>query len=121
MPALPAIAIEPLEAVPYYGGVSPQTAERLDLRAEPAELLVQLDRRPSAAETDAAAVAGVYQQPGAGFRVEPGVSRDNQWMFWLIVAASALITLSATGITTGLALADARNDHVTTPASAALP
>jgi putative ABC transport system permease protein len=121
--ALPAIAVEPLEAVPYYGVVSPQTAERLDLRAEPAELLVQLDRRPSAAETDAAAaaVAGVYQQPGAGFWVEPGVSRDNQWMFWLIVAASALITLSAAGITTGLALADARNDHVTLAGVGASP
>lgn len=121
--ALPAVAVEPLEAVPYYGFVSPQTAERLDLRAELAELLVQLDRRPSAAEADAAAaaVAGVYQQPGAGFWVEPGISRDNQWMFWLIVAASALITLSSAGIATGLALADARNDHVTLAGVGASP
>ncbi|SLK10956.1 hypothetical protein [Arthrobacter sp. P2b] len=77
--SLPAMAVEPREAVPYYGFVSPETAERLDLRAEPAELLVQLDRRPSAAEADAAAaaVAAVYKQPGAGFWAEPGVSQDN--------------------------------------------
>lgn len=121
--SLPAMAVEPREAVPYYGFVSPETAERLDLRAEPAELLVQLDRRPSAAEADAAAaaVAAVYKQPGAGFWAEPGVSQDNHWMFWLIVAASAVITLSAAGITTGLALADARNDHVTLAGVGASP
>ncbi|MDF2048644.1 hypothetical protein [Arthrobacter sp. Cr_A7] len=121
--SLPAMAVEPREAVPYYGFVSPETAERLDLRAEPAELLVQLDRRPSAAEADAAAaaVAAVYKQPGAGFWAEPGVSQDNQWMFWLIVAASAVMTLSAAGITTGLALADARNDHVTLAGVGASP
>jgi putative ABC transport system permease protein len=121
--ALPAVVVEPAEAVPYYGVISPETAERLDLRAEPAELLVQLDRRPSAAEADAAAaaVAAVYKQPGAGFWAEPGVSQDNQWMFWLIVAASAVITLSAAGITTGLALADARNDHVTLAGVGASP
>jgi putative ABC transport system permease protein len=121
--SLPAVAVEPREAVPYYGFVSPETAERLDLRAEPAELLVQLNRRPSAAEADAAAaaVAAVYKQPGVGFWAEPGVSQDNQWMFWLIVAASAVITLSAAGITTGLALADARNDHVTLAGVGASP
>lgn len=120
---LPAMVLEPAEAVPYYGVISPGTAERLDLRPEPAELLVQLTRFPSAAEADAgaAAVAAVYKQPGTGFWVEPGISQDNPWMTWSIVAASALITLSAAGIATGLSLADARTDHVTLAGVGASP
>jgi putative ABC transport system permease protein len=120
---LPAVVVEPAEAVPYYGVISPETAERLDFRPAPAELLVQLSRFPSAADMDAAAaaVAAVFKQPGVFFWVEPGISQDNPWMTWSIVAASALITLSAAGITTGLSLADARTDHVTLAGVGASP
>jgi putative ABC transport system permease protein len=120
---LPAVVVEPDEALPYYGIVSPETAQRLDLRPEPVELLVQLNSSPSAAEVDAAAgaVAAVYQQPAVGFWVEPGITQGDAWMTWSIVAISAFITFSAAGITTGLSLADARADHVTLAGIGASP
>jgi len=121
--ALAAAVVEPAEAVPYYGFISEETAQRLGMQPGPAELLVQLNRHPSAAEADAAsaAVAAVYQQPRAGFWVEPGISQENPWMTWSIVAVSALITFSAAGITAGLSLADARPDHATLAAVGASP
>lgn len=111
--SLAAAVLEPAVPVPYYGVVSPETAERLDLRAAPAGLLVQLSAYPSEAEADAAsaAAAAVYGQPGMTFQAEPGVSQVSQWITWSIVAAAALITFSAAGITTGLSMADARKDH----------
>ena len=115
--------LEPVVPVPCYGVVSPETAERLELHPEPAALLVQLARYPSAAETDAAsaAAASVYGQPGMTFRAEPGISQGGQWTTWIIVVVSALITFSAAGITTGLSLADARTDHATLAGVGAAP
>ncbi|MCU1568346.1 MAG: hypothetical protein JWQ56_3283 [Pseudarthrobacter sp.] len=120
---LHAVVVEPAQALPYYGVISLESARRLDLRPEPAELLVQLDSFPSAAERDAAAgaVAAVYQRPEVGFWAEPGITQGDSWMTWSIVAVSALITFSAAGITTGLSLADARADHVTLAGIGASP
>ncbi|WP_236557425.1 FtsX-like permease family protein [Arthrobacter sp. 9AX] len=120
---LPAVVVEPAEPLPYYGVLSPETARRLDLRPEPAELLVQLRSFPSAAEMDAVsgAVAAVYQWPAVGFWAEPGITRGDAWMTWSIVAVSALVTFSAAGITTGLSLADSRADHVTLAGIGASP
>ncbi|MGX1162398.1 putative ABC transport system permease protein [Arthrobacter sp. SLBN-100] len=120
---LPAVVVEPAEALPYYGVISPETAQRLDLRPEAAELLVQLSRFPSAAEVDTAsgAIAAVYGRPDVGFWAEPGITQGDSWMTWSIVAISALITFSAAGITTGLSLADARADHVTLAGIGASP
>lgn len=118
-----AVVLEPAVAVPYFGIVSPGTAERLNLAPVRAGVVVQLSRAPSAAEVDAVsgAVAGVFGQPGVGFWAEPGTPRDQGWMAWLIVAISALVTFSAAGITTGLSLADARTDHATLAGVGAAP
>ena len=120
---LAAAVLEPAVDVPYYGVVSPETARRLDLRPAPTGLLVQLAKYPSEAEADAAsaAAAAVYGQPGMPFQAEPGISQGGQWMTWSIVAAAALITFSAAGITTGLSLADARTDHATLAGVGASP
>ena len=120
---LAAAVLEPAVAVPYYGVVSPETARRLDLRAAPTGMLVQLAKYPAAAEADAAsaAAAAVYGQPGMPFQPEPGISQGSQWMGWSIVAAAAFITFSAAGITTGLSLADARTDHATLAGVGASP
>ncbi|MDQ0770597.1 putative ABC transport system permease protein [Pseudarthrobacter defluvii] len=121
--SLAAAVLEPVVPVPYFGVVSPATAARLELHAEPAGLLVQLAKYPSEAEADAAsaAIAAVYRQPGMDFRAEQGISQGSQWMTWSIVAAAALITFSAAGITTGLSLADARTDHATLAGVGASP
>ncbi|MFP5312590.1 MAG: hypothetical protein ACLGH7_09330, partial [Actinomycetes bacterium] len=120
---LTAAVLEPVVPVPYYGVMAPATAERLALHPEPAGLLVQLSTHPSAAEADAAsaAAASVYKQPGIPFLAEPGISQDSTWVTWSIVAAAALITFSAAGITTGLSLADARRDHATLAGVGASP
>ncbi|WP_251046647.1 FtsX-like permease family protein [Arthrobacter sp. ISL-85] len=121
--SLAASVLEPAVPVPCYGIVSPATAERLGLHAAPAGLLFQLVKYPSEAEADAAsaAAAAVYGQPGMTFRAEPGISQGSLWMTWSIVAAAALITFSAAGITTGLSLADARADHATLAGVGASP
>jgi putative ABC transport system permease protein len=120
---LAAAVVEPAEAVPYYGVISAETAQRLGMEPGPTELLVQLNRHPSAAELDAAssAIAAVYQETGVAFWTESGISQDNAWITWSIVGVSALITFSAAGITTGLSLADARTDHGTLAAVGASP
>lgn len=111
--SLAAAVLEPAVPVPYYGVISPETAERLDLHAAPTGVLVQLSTYPSEAAADAAsaAAAAVYGQPGMPFQPEAGISQASQWITWSIVAAAALITLNAAGITTGLSMADARKDH----------
>ncbi|WP_457948355.1 hypothetical protein ACTAQI_20470 [Pseudarthrobacter sp. alpha12b] len=121
--SLPAVVLEPAVPVPYYGVVSPETADRLGLNPVPAGLLVQLAAYPSEAQSDAAAAAAaaIFRQPDVSFRAEPGISQGSQWATWSIVAASALITFSAAGITAGLSLADARKDHATLAGVGASP
>ncbi|HET7140152.1 MAG TPA: hypothetical protein VFI36_08335 [Arthrobacter sp.] len=120
---LPAVVEAPVAPVPYYGVVSPQTAVRLGLPVEPSALLVQLSGLPDNAGQDkvSAALSTFYGVRGMSFRVEGGISADGSILLWVIVGLSALITLSAAGITTGLALADARNDHMTLAAVGAAP
>jgi putative ABC transport system permease protein len=112
---LPAIVEAPDVPVPFYGVIPPETASRLGIHVGNSVLLAQLSAYPEAAEQDraSAALAEVYRIQAMGFYVEPGADRSGSELLWLIVGTSALITLSAAGITTGLALADARADHMT--------
>ncbi|MFE4837657.1 FtsX-like permease family protein [Arthrobacter sp. NPDC056691] len=112
---LPAVVDAPDVPVPFYGVLPPETASRLGIRVGNSVLLAQLSAYPQAAEQDraSAALAQVYRIQAMGFYVEPGADRTGSEFLWLIVGTSALITLSAAGITTGLALADARADHMT--------
>lgn len=120
---LPAVIEAPVAPVPYYGVISTQTAARLGLTAEPAALVVQLSGLPGNAEQDtvSAALSTFYGVPGMSLNVEHGIGAEGSALLWVIVGLSALITLSAAGITTGLALADARNDHMTLAAVGAAP
>jgi putative ABC transport system permease protein len=120
---LPAVVEVPIAPVPYYGVISAQTADSLGLTAEPAALVVQLAGLPGNGEQDkvSAALSTFYGVPGMSLSVEHGIGADSSALLWIIVGLSALITLSAAGITTGLALADARNDHMTLAAVGAAP
>ncbi|XAS68452.1 FtsX-like permease family protein [Micrococcaceae bacterium Sec5.7] len=113
--AVAAVVEAPEDPAPYYGVISPDTASSLGIRFDETSVLVQLSETPGAADTDkaASALAEIHGIQGIGFRVEEGNDRDDSYWLWLIVGLSALITLSAAGITTGLALADARSDHMT--------
>jgi putative ABC transport system permease protein len=112
---LPAVVDAPDVPVPFYGVIPPGTASGLGIHFDNSVLLAQLSAYPEAAEQDraSAALAQVYRIQAMGFYVEPGADRTGSELLWLIVGTSALITLSAAGITTGLALADARADHMT--------
>ena len=112
---LPAVVEAPEVPVPFYGVIAPGTASRAGMHVGNSVLLAQLSAYPEAAEQDraSAALAQVYRIQALGFYVEPGADRTGSELLWLIVGTSALITLSAAGITTGLALADARADHMT--------
>ncbi|MFF2314666.1 FtsX-like permease family protein [Arthrobacter sp. NPDC058097] len=112
---LPAVVEAPDVPVAFYGVLPPETASILGIHVGNSVLLAQLSAYPEAAEQDraSAALAQVYRIQAMGFYVEPGADRTGSELLWLIVGTSALITLSAAGITTGLALADARADHMT--------
>lgn len=120
---LPAAVVVPEVPVPYYGVISPDTAESVGMRTGQSSLLVQFNALPGTAEMDriAATLAGFYGNPGVGFYPEQGTDRDSSWIIWTIVGISALITLSAAGITTGLSLADSRSDHMTLAGVGAAP
>jgi putative ABC transport system permease protein len=112
---LPAVVDAPDVPVPFYGVMSPGTASALGIHVGNSVLLAQLSAYPDAPEQDraSAALAHVYGIQALGFYVERGADRSGSELLWLIVGTSALVTLSAAGITTGLALADSRADHMT--------
>lgn len=112
---LPA-AVETAEVpVAYSGVISPEAASRLGIKAVAASLLIQLAETPDAPDKDqaSAALAELSGEVRFGFSVEEGPNPGASALLWLIAALSALITLSAAAITTGLALADAKSDHMT--------
>jgi putative ABC transport system permease protein len=113
--SLPAVLESPEVPVPFYGFISAGTASRLGIHVEPSVLLVQLSEYPSAGELDSASAAlgQIYATQAVALHIEAGADRDSSSLLWLVVGLSTLITLSAAGITTGLALADARSDHMT--------
>ncbi|MHA7303658.1 FtsX-like permease family protein [Arthrobacter sp. TMN-49] len=112
--ALPAVVEAPEKSLGFYGVVSPETAAKLDMPVSNQTLLVTSPKSLSQVETDQlqsalAPLVGQYN----GVQFERGPAGNMATILWLIVAGGALITLSAAGITAGLALADGRNDHAT--------
>jgi putative ABC transport system permease protein len=120
---LPAAVVVPQVPVPYFGVISPAGAESAGIRATESSLLVQLSASPSPAQHDlmTATASAFFGKTQVGMYAEPGVDRDSSWVIWTIVGLSALITLSAAGITTGLSLADSRSDHMTLAGVGAAP
>ncbi len=108
--------------LPIYGVMSPATAARLGVLATPQRLLMTLSAAPTDAEIDRvhSALAEIYGQYNS-FQVERGNTEDLSFWLWIIVGAGALITLSAAGITAGLALVDGRADPATLAAIGAAP
>lgn len=119
---LPAVVDAPTYPLSYYGVVSPETATRLGLPVADRVVLVDASRELSATEKDRLnAAAATSADPQGYVMVESGPSTILSAMLWLVVIAAAVITLSAAGITTGLALADGRDDHATLASIGASP
>lgn len=111
---LPAVVETPEKGLNFYGVVSPATAATLAMPVSDELLLVTAPHRLSPAETDKlqatlTPLLGQY----SGLYFERGPNPNVGLILWLIVLGGALITLSAAGITAGLALADGRSDHAT--------
>ncbi|ALE04562.1 hypothetical protein AL755_02560 (plasmid) [Arthrobacter sp. ERGS1:01] len=112
--AIPAVVEVPEKPLNFYGMVSEKTAAALKIPVSDQLLLVTVPQRPTAAESDrlqSAMTPLLGQYNGVYF--EPGPNTAIGIVLWTIVIGGALITLSAAGITAGLALADGRSDHAT--------
>lgn len=123
---------EPRATLPAYAltsGVSgfgivvgPSALPALGLTAARGELVVATTRQPTEAEQDAMqdAVADVTNNGWA--YIEPGPGRPDVDLGLLVLAvASAIVTLAATAVVTGLAAADGRADLATLGAVGASP
>ena len=111
---LPAVLEEPEKPLDFYGVVSAETAAKIQMPVDDRMLLLSLPHPPTQQQVDQfqsamAAIAG----DGYYTYFEKGPATNVTSILWMIVAGAALITLSAAGITTGLALADGRADHAT--------
>lgn len=112
--SLPAVVDAPDKPLGFYGVVSPETAVRLGIPVDDRLMLLTVPQKLSPQQTDdlqgtLASFTGQTQ----GITVESGPTTNITSILWIIVSGAALITLSAAGITAGLALADGRSDHAT--------
>ncbi|MDJ0315284.1 FtsX-like permease family protein [Arthrobacter sp. H35-D1] len=112
--SLPAVVEEPEKALGFYGVVSPTTAAAVKLPVSDQLLLATVPKPLSQAENDQ---VQAVMEPLLGqfnsIRFETGPAGNLAMILWVIVLGGALITLSAAGITAGLALADGRSDQAT--------
>lgn len=116
---LPAVWVEDL---PFTTVLSPGAADELGMDVVTGALVLRLDRLPTQAEEDAAAAAlETVGLESYALVVERGYVSDFTAGLVALVVASAVITLGAAGIATGLAQADARADHATLSAIGAAP
>jgi putative ABC transport system permease protein len=100
--------------------ISPSTAQALGLRTQTSQYLVTTTSPPTQAQEDAAQAtldathASIYVERGY---VSPGITAG----LLVLLAVSAIVTLGATGITTGLSVAESRPDLTTLSAVGAAP
>ncbi|MGL3806562.1 hypothetical protein ACSYDW_10725 [Paeniglutamicibacter sp. R2-26] len=112
--ALHAVLEEPERPLDFYGVVSADTAAKVQMPVVDRTLLLTAPQAPTQKQYDTFASALVALTGEAYYsQFETGPATNVTSILWLIVAGAALITLSAAGITTGLALADGRIDHAT--------
>lgn len=114
---------EPNKPIPYYAVISPETASRIGMPFNERLALISSDQLPSESQNDALSIA-LLEAAGADYsweRFETGPESTVAAGLWALVGLSALITLSATSITAGLALADGREDHVVLASIGAAP
>ncbi len=116
---LPAAALP--AGVPQQPVVSEAAARELGRSFGPVGLAVSLGRTPSGAEEDRVRAAAAAVEPGAQVYVERGYRSQYGVELLVLLAASALLVLGASGIATGLAAADGRADLATLAAVGASP
>ncbi|MGN5732991.1 FtsX-like permease family protein [Arthrobacter psychrochitiniphilus] len=112
--SIPAVVDAPEKPLPYFGIMSPDAAAAAGMPVSDQALLATIPEPLAPAERDQlqSAMTPVLGQNGY-MNFETGPATNMAIILWVIVIGGALITLSAAGITAGLALADGRNDHAT--------
>lgn len=113
---LAAVVDAPDKPLNFYGVVSPATAAKLGIPVDDRLMLVTVPEKLTQAQTDnlqGTLASFLGQTQTYGIQMENGPSTNIATILWIVVIGAALITLSAAGITAGLALADGRNDHAT--------
>jgi putative ABC transport system permease protein len=113
-----------LDGVPAYTAwpavvVPPALAQRYGLATTESRVWATTTRMPTEREVEQARAAG--NAAGVPVYVERGFVADNALTLLALLAASAVVTLGATGIATGLAAADSRPDLATLAAVGAAP
>ena len=111
---LHAVVDAPEKDLQFFGVVSPETAASIKLPVSDTTMLLTVPEALTRAQQDQLQSAmtpllGQYNY----INIEQGPASNMATILWMIVIGGALITLSAAGITAGLALADGRNDHAT--------
>jgi putative ABC transport system permease protein len=100
--------------------ISPSAAKSLGLRTQTSQYLISTTSPPSQAQEDAA--QATLDATHASIYVERGyVSQGVTAGLLVLLAVSAIVTLGATGITTGLSIAESRPDLTTLSAVGAAP
>ena len=111
---LAAVVDAPLKSLDFYGVVSPATAAKLGIPVEDRLMLATVPHEPSQAQADnLQGTLASFMGQSYGIQMQKGPAANVATILWIIVIGAALVTLSAAGITAGLALADGRNDHAT--------
>jgi putative ABC transport system permease protein len=108
---LAAVVEQPAEPLARFAAViSPETAMRLGIDVVDGEVLAQLSRMPTDAETDALNLA---VGPHEAVLIENGPSDSGQLIRWVALGASSLIALASAIVALGLARIDGRQDDST--------
>ncbi len=111
---LAAVVDTPDKPLYFYGVVSPATATKLGIPVDDRLMLVTVPQKLSQSQTDnLQGTLASFMGQTYGIRMENGPATNIATILWIVVIGAGLITLSAAGITAGLALADGRNDHAT--------
>lgn len=111
---LPAVVEAPEKDLQFFGVISPDTAEAIKIPVSDQILLVNVPQPLNQADNDQLqSVMTPLMGQNNYIHIEKGPPSNMATILWMIVIGGALITLSAAGITAGLALADGRNDHAT--------
>ncbi|MDQ1711804.1 MAG: putative transport system permease protein [Frankiaceae bacterium] len=104
------------------GVLTEATAGRVHLPVgKPTSTILTTTRMPTKTEQAEAAAAAAPAGDTFDVYVERGFAADNALALLALVAASAVVTVGATGIATGLAAADSRPDLATLAAVGAAP